>query len=163
MLSFASTLANVPDLRAMATSLNTQTITEGPVIRQAAAELFRQGRVAEAEQLTREALVQYPNSEDILVIRALICEVQHDWTTAAAVLERLVRLQGKSAPVDSWLHWLRVLRCDGRTQDAADVATEALLHFPDQPGLAAELQELVGPCLCSIDRPPEDIARRRFA
>ena len=111
-------------------------------VRFKAADLCREGHLAEADLLTSEALQQYPNSEDVLIIRALICEVRHDWASAAATLERLVRLQGTAAPAESWCHWVRVLRCDGQLDAALATAIKALQHHPGHPLLASELAQL---------------------
>ncbi len=119
-----------------------KTDAEGQRIRLQAAELFRQGRVQEAHRLTHEALQQHPDSPDVLVMYALLCEVCHDWATSATVLEHLLALQGASAPVEAWLHWVRVLRCDGQHPAAWHAALQALEHHPDQPDLVLEIAQL---------------------
>ena len=111
-------------------------------IRFAAADLCRQGRLAEADLLTYEALQQYPDSEDILVMSALICEVRHDWSAAASVLERLLQVQGTLAPAASWSQYVRVLRCNGQFDAARQAALQALQHHPAHPALASELAQL---------------------
>jgi len=116
-------------------------------LRLAAAELFRQGRLAEADALIHDALQQHPDSEDVLVMRALISEVLHDWSSAAAALEHLVQLQGRSAPAEVWCHWVRVLRCQGRSQRAGEVAAQALTWHPLHPALSAELMALGQPVI----------------
>ena len=141
MLHLAQTMTS-PNLPAFAATRAQTDSTQGQRIRFAAADLFRQGRVAEADLLTQEAMQQYPDSEDVLVIRALICEVRQDWHGATKALERLLALQGKHAPVESWTHWLRVLRCDGQLQRAFDSATQALQHHPAHPAIASELAQL---------------------
>ena len=116
--------------------------SESQRIRFAAADLFRQGRVAEADLLTHEAMQQYPDSEDVLVMRALICEVRQDWNAAAQALEQLLKIQGRNAPVESWCHCLRVLRCDGQLHQAFDIALQAKQHHPAHPAIASELAQL---------------------
>ena len=117
-------------------------LSEPARIRFAAADLVRQGKLAEANLLTHEALQRYPDSEDVLVMRALILQVMQDWSSARLVLEHLLALQGEHAPVETWCHWVRVLRCEGLAQQAIDAATTALAHYPDHPILSAELAQL---------------------
>ena len=133
---------SITDFSAVSSANNHSAQVEGQRIRFAAADLFRQGRVAEADLLTHEAMQQYPDNEDVLVIRALICEVRQDWHNASQALERLLALQGKHAPAESWTHWLRVLRCDGKLQRAFDTAVQALQHHPAHPAIASELAQL---------------------
>lgn len=115
---------------------------EGLQIRIAAADLYRQGRLAEADHLTRAALQHYPDSEDVLVIRALICEVRHDWTAAASALNHLLHLQGEHAPAETCCHQVRVLRCDGQFKVAMQTALYGLRLHPAHPALASELAQL---------------------
>ena len=56
-------------------------------IRESIAELVGQNRLDEADLLSHEALVRFPQSEDILVIRALVAQVRHDWSAASDALE----------------------------------------------------------------------------
>jgi hypothetical protein len=142
MLPVAPTVVPAATFRPCAAPRASTTTTEDQRIRMAAADLFRQGRLAEADLLTYEALQQYPDSEDVLVMRALICEVRHDWAMAASVLERLVRLQGQGAPAETWCHWVRVLRCQGHLERALAVATEALSHHPLHTVLTTEQMEI---------------------
>ncbi len=141
MLPAAHTFVT-PDFQALAAVSGNQNDTEGQRIRFAAADLYRQGRLAEADLLTRAALQHYPDSEDVLVIRSLICEVQHDWHNAASALERLVAVQGQNAPVESWCHWVRVLRCDGQLTSGLKAVLQALKLHPAHPALASELAQL---------------------
>lgn len=142
MLHVAHPIAALTDFQAFATASGHKADTEGQRVRLAAADLYRQGRLAEADLLTRAALQHYPDSEDVLVIRALICEVQHDWHSAASALERLVALQGESAPVESWCQWVRVLRCDGQLTSGLRAVLLALKLHPAHPALASELAQL---------------------
>lgn len=143
MLHAATATAFTPakaDLSAVSSSLpRTQEVQR---IRFAAADLCRQGRLAEADLLTYEALQQYPDSEDVLVMRALICEVRHDWPGAATVLGHLLHVQGKAAPAETWCHWVRVLRCDGQLGAAHQAVLQALQQHPGHPALASELAQL---------------------
>lgn len=115
---------------------------EGKQIRFAVADLYRQGRLAEADQLTRAALQHYPDSEDVLIIRALICEALHAWHAAATALEHLLRLQGQHAPVETCCQQVRVLRCDGQLNAAMQAALRGLVLHPAHPALASELAQL---------------------
>jgi len=117
-------------------------MSEPARIRFAAADLVRQGKLAEANLLTHEAVQQYPDSEDVLVMRALILQAMQDWSSARQILERLLALQGEHAPAETWCHWVRVLRCEGLAQQAIEAATTALAHYPDHPVLAAELAQM---------------------
>lgn len=141
MLSSAQTFA-AQNLTVIAQTSKIAGDSEGRKLRFEAADLFRQGRLEEAHALTLQAMHQYPDSEDVLVIRALICEVRQEWYEAATVLERLVSLQGDHAPVQSWCHWLRVLRCDGQTDMALKVALQGMKQHPGHPILASELAQL---------------------
>ena len=57
-------------------------------IRQSIADLVGKNRLAEADLLSNEALQRFPQSEDILVIRALVTQVRQDWPAASAALEK---------------------------------------------------------------------------
>jgi hypothetical protein len=138
----AFTFDHLTTLNAFARPCEDVINTETRRIRHAAADLFRQGYVTEAELLTHSAMQHYPYSEDVLVIRALICEAQQNWPQAAAALERLVALQGHEAPVQSWSHWVRVLRCNGELGKARDQVLRALSLHPAHPLLASELAQL---------------------
>ncbi len=116
--------------------------TEGQRIRMRAADLFSQGRVQEALQMTQRAVQQHPHSPDVWVMHALLCEVCHDWPAAANALEHLLALQGDSAPPDTWMHWVRVLRCDCQHQAAWLAAMQARQHHPQNPDLAREIAQM---------------------
>lgn len=131
-----------PVLTAVATALPESTCADGQRIRFLAADLFRQGRLTQALDLTEDALHQHPDSEDVLIIRALICEAVQDWPGAALALDRLIALQGVRAPVASWCHWVRVLRCSGQPHLAIGAALKALEHHPGDPALSSELAQL---------------------
>ena len=141
MLPAAQTFVT-PDFRALAAVGASANDTEGRRIRLAAADLYRQGRLAEADLLTRAALQHYPDNEDVLIIRALICEVQHDWPQAAAALEHLTTVQGTHTPAETWYHRVRVLRCHGQLSFAMNTALQALKLHPNHQGLSSELAQL---------------------
>ena len=99
-------------------------------IRQSIADLVGQNRLTEADVLSHEAMQRFPQSEDILVIRALVTQVRQDWTAANAALEKLVNLQGHAAQAVTWGQWVRVLRCMGDDARAMTVAAQGLATHP---------------------------------
>lgn len=111
-------------------------------IRQSIADLVRQDRLAEAETLSHEALQRFPQSEDILIIRALVTQVRQDWPAASAALDKLTALQGNAAQAVTWRQWVRVLRCQGDYARAISVTAQGLANHPQDPQLLAELNDL---------------------
>lgn len=111
-------------------------------IRQSIADLVGQNRLAEADLLSHEALQRFPQSEDILVIRALVTQVRQDWPAASAVLEKLINLQGHAAQAVTWGQWVRVLRCQGDDARATSVAAQGLANHPQDSQLLAEFNAL---------------------
>jgi hypothetical protein len=111
-------------------------------IRQSIADLVGQDRLAEAELLSHEALQRFPQSEDVLVIRALVNQLRQDWPAASATLEKLITVQGHSAQAVSWGQWVRVLRCQGDDARAMSVTAQGLANHPQDPQLLAEFNAL---------------------
>lgn len=111
-------------------------------IRQSIADLVGQNRLTEADSLSHEALRRFPQSEDILVIRALVTQVRQDWPQASAVLEKLISLQGHTAPAMTWGQWVRVLRCMGDDDRAMTVAAQGLATHPRDVQLQEEFASL---------------------
>lgn len=111
-------------------------------IRQSIADLVGQNRLTEADSLSLEALRRFPQSEDILIIRALVSQVREDWQEASAVLEKLISLQGHSAKAMTWNQWVRVLRCMGDDARAMTAAAQGLATFPRDPQLQEEFASL---------------------
>lgn len=111
-------------------------------IRQSIADLVGQDRLAEADLLSHEALQRFPQSEDILVIRALVTQVRQDWPAASAALEKLITLQGHTAQAVSWGQWVRVLRCMGDNNRAMTAASQGLATHPQDPQLQEEFNAL---------------------
>lgn len=111
-------------------------------IRQSIADLIGKNLLAEADLLSHEALQRFPQSEDILVIRALVAQVRHDWPAASATLEKLIALQSHAAPAVTWGQWVRVLRCMGDDARAMTVATQGLATHPKDPHLQEEFAAL---------------------
>lgn len=111
-------------------------------IRQFIADLVRQNRLNDADLLSQAVLARFPESEDILIIRALVSEVRQDWASASVALEKLLSVQGRLSQAVTWVQWVRVLRCDGQLQKAFNAAFQALEHHPGHPVIASELAEL---------------------
>lgn len=104
-------------------------------IRQSIADLVGQNHMEEADTLSFEALKRFPKSEDILVIRALVCQIRQDWPAASVALEQLIDLQSHAAPANTWAQWVRVLRCNGENDRAMTAAAQGLANHPSDPAL----------------------------
>lgn len=111
-------------------------------IRQSIADLVGQNRLTEADALSFEAMQRFPQSEDILVIRALVTQVRHDWPAASAALEKLIALQGHATQAVTWGQWVRVLRCTGDDSRAMTAAAQGLATHPQNPQLQEEFDSL---------------------
>ena len=111
-------------------------------IRQSIADLVGQNRLSEADSLSKEALQRFPQSEDILVIRALVTQVRQDWPAASTALEKLITLQGHAAQAVTWSQWVRVLRCMGDDARAMTAAAQGLATHPKHPELQEEFSAL---------------------
>lgn len=111
-------------------------------IRQSIADLVGQSRLTEADTLSSEALRRFPQSEDILVIRALVTQVRQDWSEASMALEKLISLQGHNAQAVTWGQWVRVLRCMGDDARAMTVAAQGLATHPKDAQLQEEFNAL---------------------
>jgi hypothetical protein len=111
-------------------------------IRQSIADLVGQNRLAEADLLSHEAMQRFPQSEDILVIRALVTQVRQDWSASSFALEKLVALQGHAAQAVTWGQWVRVLRCMGDETRAMTVAAQGLATHPKDAQLQQEFNAL---------------------
>lgn len=123
--------------------LNSATQELSPAkIRQSIADLVGQNRLTEADSLSSEALQRFPQSEDILVIRALVTQIRHDWSAANITLEKLIALQGQAAQAVTWSQWVRVLRCLGDDARAMTVLTQGLANHPKDPQLQEEFAAL---------------------
>jgi len=111
-------------------------------IRQSIADLVGQNRLTEADTLSHEAMQRFPQSEDILVIRALVTQVRQDWSAASKALEKLIALQGHTAQAVTWSQWVRVLRCMGDDTRAMTAAAQGLATHPKHPELQEEFSAL---------------------
>ena len=112
------------------------------LIRQEIAELVRIDQISQARQLAQNALQLYPGHEDILVIHALVCEMQQDWPEAEKSLRELVQTQMLNVPEETWRHWIRVLQCCGHMKEAMDAAYAATQQHPSSHALKYELEAL---------------------
>lgn len=111
-------------------------------VRALAAKLVASDRIQDAVELIDTAFKVYPDSEDLLVTHILLSEIQQHWPEAAQALEKLVTLQGKQTTLETWRHWVRVLRCAGDNEGAYQVTLQALKHQPRDPLLISELVTL---------------------
>lgn len=114
-------------------------------VRQWVSDLFNQNRISLAVALVEAGLALYPDSEDVLVIAALVAEVQQDWTNARQHLEHLISVQEGDTPAEVWCHLVRVLRCQKDDAAAQNRLQQALLHFPQHSELLALRQEFAEP------------------
>lgn len=111
-------------------------------IRRSIADLIGQDRLSEADALSSEALQRFPKSEDVLVVRALVTQIRHDWPSASATLEDLIALQGPATQAVTWVQWVRVLRCMGDDARAMTVAAQGLANHPGHTALLDEFNAL---------------------
>lgn len=113
-------------------------------VREWVADLFRQDRINLAVALAEAGLALYPDSEDVLVIAALVSEVQQDWANSRQLLEHLIKVQAGNTPAEVWHHYARVLRCLGEAAQALRQVERGLRRHPqasDLQQLATELQQ----------------------
>lgn len=107
-------------------------------LRRLAATLVASNREHDATELIEEGLKEYPDSEDLLAMQALLAEVRQDWPVALSALEKLVKIQGAQTPLETWRHWVRVLRCAGQAERARHVVLQALEQAPGDALLVSE-------------------------
>ena len=115
-------------------------------IRQTMAELVSANHLDLADALSAAGLSLYPDSEDILAISALLAEMNQDWTAAEQLLTQLMAQQGEHTTALTWLHLIRVLRCQCEPGRALLMAKQAMTAYPEDlllRGEYASLQELV--------------------
>ncbi len=111
-------------------------------LRELAARLVSSQRLHDAVELIFEGLKKHPESEDLLVMHALLSEVQHNWTEASKTLKKLVAIQGKGVTTETWKHLVRVLRCAGDMEGAFQANEQALKHAPNDSFLVSEYLSL---------------------
>lgn len=115
-------------------------------IRQTIASLVSGGHMDSADPLSAAGLSLYPDSEDILAISALLSEIKLNWKTAEELLSHLMTVQGDKVKPVTWLHLIRVIRCQSEFGRALLKAKQAVAACPNDPSLQDEflsLQELV--------------------
>ncbi len=115
-------------------------------IRQTLAELVTADQMALADALAAAGQSLYPESEDILSISALLCEIKRDWVGAEDLLIKLISVQNQVATPFTWQHLIRVQRCQLEDSKALMSAKQALQHHPDDAALNNEflaLKEMV--------------------
>jgi tetratricopeptide (TPR) repeat protein len=115
-------------------------------IRMAVARMVADNRLAEASVMSQTSLRQQPDNEELLVTRILVCEVLHQWQEAADCLKRLLNVQGREAPAETWYQYVRVLRCQGLLNEALEISQSALSWHPQHAGLQHEQRELMTLC-----------------
>ena len=115
-------------------------------IRQTIASLVSGGHMDLADALSAAGLSLYPDSEDILAISALLSEIKLNWKTAEELLSHLMTVQGDKVKPVTWLHLIRVIRCQSEFGRALLKAKQAVAACPNDPSLQDEflsLQELI--------------------
>jgi hypothetical protein len=104
--------------------------------------LVSRNLMVDADALSLWGIRQFPEHEEILALRALVCEVRQDWSSADSALGQLVQLQNFKSPPQTWLHWVRVLRCLGEPDRAMAAIRAAKTLHPSDLGLDAEYRQL---------------------
>lgn len=111
-------------------------------LRHRAAQLVEKNQLTEALALLDQALCQSPDSQDLLAMMALVCEVRHDWTSAQKTLEHLAAVQGQNITAQTLGHLVRVIRCQGHLLQALQWAEEGARLHPSDIMLDSELKTL---------------------
>jgi hypothetical protein len=115
-------------------------------IRQTIASLVSGGHMDLADALSAAGLSLYPDSEDILAISALLSEIKLDWKSAEELLSHLMTVQTDAVKPLTWLHLIRVIRCQSEFSRALLKAKQAVATYPNEQALQDEflsLQKLV--------------------
>lgn len=115
-------------------------------IRQTMAALVSANQMDLADALSAAGLSLYPDSEDILAVSALLSEIKSDWKSAEQLLSHLMSVQADTTKPMTWLHLIRVIRCQSEFGRALAKAKQAVTAYPDEQSLQDEyssLQELV--------------------
>ena len=115
-------------------------------IRQTIASLVSGGHMDLADALSAAGLSLYPDSEDILAISALLSEIKRDWKSAEQLLSQLMTVQADAVKPLTWLHLIRVIRCQSEFSRALLKAKQAVATYPNERALQDEflsLQKLV--------------------
>lgn len=112
-------------------------------IRLQISEWVATGQMEDADTLSKCALAQRPDNEELLVARALVCEVMHKWPEASECIRHLLHIQGNKAPATVWQHYVRVLQCQGLKQQALTACRDALCWHPQNADLLMEQHALL--------------------
>ena len=112
-------------------------------IRIAIAELVKENKMELAVASAESAMALYPDSQDILVIASLLAEVRQDWARAEQLLVQLLQIQGVDSPAESWLHLIRVLRCQNKSDDMEYVIDHVLNMYASDPTVIQEQAALI--------------------
>lgn len=112
-------------------------------IRIAIAELVRENKMDLAVAAVESAMALYPDSQDILVIGSLLAEVRQDWARAEQLLIQLLQVQGADAPSEGWLHLIRVLRCQNKSDDMVFVIDHVLNVYAADSTVIQEREALI--------------------
>lgn len=113
-------------------------------IRQSIADLVMGDQLDMADALSAAGLSIYPDSEDILAISALLAEMRQEWQLAGELLAQLIELQAERTTATTWLHYIRVLRCQCNPAQALVSAEAALTQYPHDEAIQTEARELRG-------------------
>lgn len=111
-------------------------------IRETIAGLVSGGHMDLADALSAAGLSLYPDSEDILASCALLSEIKLDWKTAEELLSHLMTVQADKVKPITWLHLIRVIRCQSEFGRALLKAKQAVAACPNDPALQDELLSL---------------------
>lgn len=112
------------------------------IIRREAADLVAQNRLLEASARVSDALDQHPESQELLAMMGLICEVRHDWPRARSYLEQLAGIQAEAVTAQTLGHLVRVIRCQGSLEQALECAENGLRRYPSDVMLRSEVETL---------------------
>lgn len=111
-------------------------------IRQTIADLVAADKIALADALAAAGQSLYPESEDILSISALLCEIKSDWNGAEELLLKLMTVQKNMATPFTWRHLIRVQCCQLEYRKAFLVAQQAIAAYPNDSVLNDEFLAL---------------------
>jgi hypothetical protein len=111
-------------------------------IRETISALVAEERNDLAHALSEAGLALYPDSEDVLAMAGLMAMLREDWVESAAILNRLLELQGARAPLNTHLMFIRALRCALEPAAALSAVMLAHEHYPNHPELEREFHAL---------------------
>ncbi|MDB5984957.1 MAG: hypothetical protein JWR16_10 [Nevskia sp.] len=103
----------------------------------AALEHFRLGRIDAAEQASLKALRRQPRDTRALAVLGLVHNARGAYRDAAAVFQRLTKLEPTEIP--HWVNWGTALRADGDFERALAAYRQALALGDEGPSLLFNL------------------------